>query len=221
MSKEIKPKLMMIDASLPIEDLEFINSNTFAVAGIASDVDNTTLDRLSDIIKTLKSKGFKFNYNNDIKDALGKYVFSKYTLFTDVYLPFKNFNKESLIVDDEEVTPVVVDPSVKAHKIAARVKFKKEKDDEGNLRYNLLNEYIKKFSARDVHLLLGANCAYKVKFMLIYTEDDVESTEDKIDYKTTGAAAFPVRVASELGIPVFNLHKAGRIDDLKEFVDNL
>lgn len=89
MSKEIKPKLMMIDASLPIEDLEFINSNTFAVAGIASDIDTTTLDRLSDIIKTLKSKGFKFNYNNDIKDVLGKYVFSKYTLFTDVYLPLK------------------------------------------------------------------------------------------------------------------------------------
>lgn len=221
MNKEIKPKLVMIDRSLPLEDLEFINSNTFTVAGIATDVDAQTLDKLSEIIKILKSKGFKFNYNNDVKDELGKYIFSKYALFTDVYLPFKNFNKDSLVTDDEEITPVVVDPAIKAHRIAARVKYKKEKDDEGNLRYNLLNEYIKKFSARDIHLLLGANCAYKVKFMLIYTEDDVESVEDKIDYKTTGAAAFPVRVASELGIPVFNLHKSGRIDSLKEFVNNL
>ncbi len=221
MTKEIKPKLVMIDASLPIEDLELINANTFTVFGSAVDIPATVLSSLDDVIKVLKSKGYKLNYHNDSKDELGKYIFSKYTLFTDVYLPFKGFNKEALVIDDEEITPASIEPTIKAHKIAARVKFKKEKDDEGNLRYNLLNEYIKKFSARDVHLLLGGNCAYKTRFLLIYTIDDVESSEDKIDYKTTGSAAFPVRVATALGIPVFNLHKTGRMDDLIEYVNNL
>ena len=219
--KEIKQKLVMIDTPLPIEDLELMNSTTFAVIGAAKDLDIELLDKVNDILKVLKSKGYKYNYANDSKDDLGNYVFTKYHLFTDIYLPFKGFNKENLVIDDEEMIPALIEPSIKAHKIAARAKFKKDKDEDGNLRYNLLNEYTKKFAARDIHLLLGGKCALKVKFMITYTSDDVESSLEKLDYNISGNATFPIRVATELGVPVFNLHKTGRIEDLKEFVNNL
>ena len=219
--KEMKPKLVMIDAPLPIDELELMNSTTFAVIGNGKDLDSDLLESVNEILKTLKSKGFKFNYANDSKDDLANYVFTKYHLFTDIYLPFKGFNKENLVIDDEEIMPALLEPSIKAHKIAARAKYKKDKDEDGNIRYNLLNEYVKKFAARDIHLLLGGKCALKVKFMVTYTTDDVESSLEKIDYNISGSAAFPIRVATELGVPVFNLHKTGRINDLKEFVNNL
>ena len=219
--KEMKPKLVMIDAPLPIEDLEIMNSTTFTVIGAGKDLDSDLLSSVNEILRTLKTKGFKFNYANDNKDDLANYVFTKYHIFTDVYLPFKGFNKDNLVLDDEEIIPALIEPSIKAHKIAARAKFKKDRVEDGNLRYNLLNEYTKKFAARDIHLLLGGKCALKVKFMITYTTDDVESSLEKLDYNISGNATFPIRVATELGVPVFNLHKAGRIEDLKEFVNNL
>ena len=66
--KDIKQKLVMIDTPLPIEDLELMNSTTFAVIGAAKDLDTELLDKVNDILKVLKSKGYKYNYANDSKD---------------------------------------------------------------------------------------------------------------------------------------------------------
>ena len=215
----VKP--LLIDGVTDVIDLEVMDSNTFVVIGADNDIPADLMDKLNPLLKTLKQKGFKLNYANDGRDDFSGMVFKQYALFTDVFLPFKGFNKSGLIVDDEEIEATLLEPTVKAHKIAASLKFKPPVDDEGNISYNSLNELVKKFSGRDVHLLLGSKCAMKVKFMVIYTPDDVESTADKIDHRTTGAAAFPVRMASALKIPVFNLHKADRINDLTEFINKL
>ena len=46
----------------------------------------------------------------------------------------------------------------------------------------------------------------RVKLLIIYTNDTTEIAKD-IDFKTTGSASFPVKLAETFGIPVFNLNK--------------
>lgn len=222
MSDMKKQKLVVVEATTSIDELELMSSDSFSAVGCASSLDSGVMTKFSDVLKTLKSKAMKFNYNNDGRDELTKQIFKEYEVFSEVFLPFKNFNKENLIssIDEEEILATVAEPSLKAHKIAAAYKYKKDRDDEGAIKYNSLNETIKKFSGRDVHLLLGSKCAMKVKFLVIYTNDKAEA-DSEIDFKTTGSASFPIKLANVLNIPVFNLNRPGRIDDLVEFVNKL
>lgn len=215
-------KLVVVESTLKKEDMEIIPSDSFTVIGNVSNPNPETLTKLEGVLDKFKSKAMKFNYNNDERDSVANFVFNKYETFSEVILPFKNFNKDNLVskLDDEEIIPTVLEPSNKAHRIAAAYKYFKERDDEGSIRYNSLNETVKKFSARDVHLLLGAKCAMRVKLLIIYTNDTTEIAKD-IDFKTTGSASFPVKLAEVFGIPVFNLNKPGRIDDLIEYVNNI
>lgn len=221
MDKKPQVKPLLIDGVTDVVDLEVMDSNTFVVIGADNNISAELMDKLNPLLKVLKSKGYKLNYANDGRDEFSNKVFKQYALFTDVFLPFKGFNKNGLIIDDEEIEATLLEPTIKSHKIAAGLKYTTPVDENGSIKYNSLNELVKKFSGRDVHLMLGSKCAMKVKFMIIYTSDDVETTADKIDHKTTGAATFPIRIASALKIPVFNLHKADRINDLSEFINKL
>lgn len=215
-------KLIVVESVLKKEDMEIISSDSFTVIGNVANPNPEVLSKLDDVLVKLKNKAMKFNFNNDERDSVSNYVFGKYETFSEAILPFKNFNKDNLVskIDDEEIIPTILEPSNKAHRIAAAYKYNKERDDEGSIRYNSLNETVKKFSARDVHLLLGAKCAMSVKFVIIYTNDTTEVAKE-IDFKTTGSASFPVKLAEVFGIPVFNLNKPGRIDDLIEYVNNI
>ena len=218
--KENKPKEIIVDAPLSIDDIELISSGSFTVVSTVNDLDEEKLAKFNNILRMLKEKAIKFNYNNDKRDPLSQYTFKRHEIYTDIFLPFKNFNKDALkSSDDEDIIPTLAEGSIKAHKIAAKYKYKKEYDEAGALKYNSLDETIKKFSARDVHLLLGAKCVMKVKLLIILTDDTAERTEE-IDFKTTGSAGFPIKLANILEIPVFNLNKDGRLDDLEEYVKN-
>lgn len=218
-----KPKPIMVDAVLGIDELELIQSDSFAVLSAVSSIDSTVEEKLQPILAKLKSKAYKFNYANDSRDILSQKVFKKFEIFSDVFLPFKGFNKEGLISSDDEepILATLDEPSLKAHKIAAKYKYNKPKDEDENIKYNALNEMAKKFTARDVHLLLGSKCATKIKFLIIYTNDTAESTSE-VDYKVTGNnVVFPIKLAEALEIPIFNLNKPSRLDDLAEYVNNL
>lgn len=218
-----KPKPIMVDAVLGIDELELIQSDSFAVLSAVTSIDSTVEEKLQPILAKLKSKAYKFNYANDSRDILSQKVFKKFEIFSDVFLPFKGFNKEGLISSDDEepILATLDEPSLKAHKIAAKYKYNKPKDEDENIKYNALNEMAKKFTARDVHLLLGSKCATKIKFLIIYTNDTAESTSE-VDYKVTGNnVVFPIKLAEALEIPIFNLNKPSRLDDLAEYVNNL
>lgn len=217
-----KQKLIVVETTLTKELVEVIASDTFTIVSNVTTPNESVLAKLDSIIPILKSKAMKFNFNNDGRDPISEYVFRKYEAFSEVILPFKNFNKENLVskLDDEDIVATILEPSMKAHRIAAAYKYKNERDDEGSIKYNSLNETIKKFSGRDVHLLLGPKCAMKVKFLIVYTNDEAETFKE-IDFKTTGSASFPLKIAEVFDIPVFNLNKAGRIDDLIEYINKI
>lgn len=218
-----KPKLVVVDATLSVDDLELIQSDSFTVLSAVSAVDDSIMDKLNPILARLKSKAFKFNYANDNRDILAQKVFRKFEINTDIYLPFKGFNKEGMVSSDEDETLVATldEPSMKAHKLAAKYKYGKERDEDGSIRYNSLNEMAKKFTARDVHLLLGSKCATKIKFLIIFTNDVAEASSE-VDYKSTGSnVIFPIKLAEALEIPVFNINKPNRLEDLADYVNNL
>ena len=218
-----KPANIVLEGTLGVDELEIIQSDSFVVLSARTEIDDSIMEQLLPVLNRLKQKAFKYNYANDSRDLLAQKVFKKFEVYTDIFLPFKGFNKEGLVSSDDDETLVATldEPTIKAHKIAAKYKYKHERDDQGNLRYNSLGEMAKKFTARDVHLFLGSRCATKIKFLVIYTNDTAETTSE-IDYKATGSnVIFPIRLAEALEIPVFNINKPNRLNDLIDYVNNL
>ena len=218
-----KDKNIVVEATLGVDELELIQSDSFAVISAVTEIPESITERLFPALAKLKQKAYKFNYANDSRDLLSQQVFKKFEIYSDIYLPFKGFNKEAMVSSDEDEVLVATleEPTIKAHKLAAKYKYKNERDDEGNIKYNSLGEYAKKFTARDVHLFLGSKCATKIKFLIVFTNDTAE-TSTEADYKSTGSnVVFPLRLADVLEIPVFNINKPKRLDDLIEYIDNL
>ena len=218
-----KPKTVVVEATLGVDEIELMMSDSFAVISSVPEIDAISKEKLDTVLSRLKQKAYKLNYANDSRDILSKSVFKKFEINSDIFLPFKGFNKEGMVSseDDEVLIATLEEPTIKAHKIAAKYKYKNERDDEGNIRYNSLGEMAKKFTARDVHILLGSKCATKIKLLIICSTDNAESTSE-IDYKTTANnIIFPIKLAEILEIPVFNINKPNRLNDLIEYVNNI
>lgn len=65
---------------------------------------------------------------------------------------------------------------------------------------------VQTFLARNVRLVMGQTLKSPVRFMVIWTEDGVESAKERTS--KTGFAGHLIALASALGVPVFNLQKA-------------
>ena len=220
--KEFKPKLIEVDEPLDLSEADLVTTSTFAFISSVPEVsDSNFMLDFSELLIELKSKGLVFNYSNDSRDILAGKIARRFGPLSDVYLPFKGFNKDGLVDEDgDDIVPVISDPTPKAYAISAHYKYKNPKDENGKVKFNDLGEFIKKFTARDVHLILGSKCVTKIKFLLVYTLDDCE-TMSEIDIKKTGTASFMIKLAAELNIPIFNLHKKDRISDLSTYLKTL
>lgn len=222
-SKKPKNPPVVVESTLGVDELELIQADSFTVISSVSEVSEEITDKLLPALNRLKQKAYKMNYANDTRDILAAKVFKKFEIYSDIYLPFKGFNKEAMVSSDEDevLTATLEEPSIKAHKLAAKYRYKNERDEEGNIKYNSLNEFAKKFTARDVHLFLGSKCATKIKFLIILTNDTAEAPSEAT-YESTGSnVVFPIKLADVLEIPVFNLNKPKRLDDLIEYIDSL
>jgi len=218
--EEFKPKPIIVDELPVFDDIETMTSSTFAMVSTTG-ISAEDMVKLSGILDTFKANAMTMNYNNDGRDEVTADVFKRFQVFSDVFLAFKNFNRDKLKDSDgDEIVPSLEVPTAKAHKYAALLKYKNPRDDMGSIRYNKLNETVKLFSARDIHMLLGSKCSTKVKLLIVNTEDDAEK-DGEIDYKTTGSASFPILIANKFDIPVFNIHKSGRLNDLSEYMNTL
>jgi hypothetical protein len=70
--------------------------------------------------------------------------------------------------------------------------------------------------ARNVGQIVGGDLAQPVDFVLCWTRDGCESAAERS--ARTGGTGTAIHVASERGIPVFNLARDGARDRLAEFV---
>lgn len=213
-------KPLVVEALLTKEEMEVVTSDSFAICSNATLSEEKTV-KLMTLLDKVKKAGYRMNTANDGRDELATSVFTKFELFSSIFLPFKGFNKDGLVdADGDEIAPTLAEPTMRAHKVAANYKYRAPRDEDGSIKYNSLNDTVKKFSARDVHLLLGEKCATKLKFLILNTTDGAEAPTE-VDYKTTGSASFPIKIASEFGIPVFNIHKVNRLEELTEYLNTL
>lgn len=75
--------------------------------------------------------------------------------------------------------------------------------------------FVRALCARDIEVFLGQDCKHPLRFVVIWSPGGEESLSgDKIDWKGLGQLAFIIRLAKELGIPLFNLAKEDSITRL-------
>ena len=159
-------------------------------------------EKLVELAKALATKGFIFRYNGD-NDPVFKDILNSDNLIVDTYLPWKKFNISAPNVK-------MVRPIELAYKHASFY----------HKGFPKLPNTVRTILARDVHVLLGEDCKRAVSFMLAYTSDGCES-KDKINFKTTGNVSFPIAIAEEVNIPIFNIKNEDAISRLIEYLKTL
>jgi len=159
-------------------------------------------EKLKELTKALATKGFIFRYNGD-NEPIFKSILDADNIIVDTYLPWKKFNTDAPNI--KMVRPVEI-----AYKHASYY----------HKGFPKLPNNVRTILARDVHVLLGEDCRRAVSFMIAYTPDGCES-KSKIDFKTTGNVSFPITIAEEVNIPVFNIKNADAINRLIEYLKTL
>ena len=167
-------------------------------AGIPKEVG----EKLLELTKALATKGFIFRYNGD-NDPIFKDILNSDSIIVDSYLPWKKFNTDAPNVK-------MVRPVEQAYKHASYY----------HKGFPKLPNNVRTILARDVHVLLGEDCRRAVSFMIAYTSDGCES-KDKINFKTTGNVSFPIAIAEEVNIPIFNIKNEDAISRLIEYLKTL
>jgi hypothetical protein len=102
----------------------------------------------------------------------------------DVFLPWKGFNNHPSPL--HEVTSAALGVASTVHP-----------------QWHTLGQGPKKLHARNTHQVLGANLDEPAEFVVCWTADGCESSQER--RATTGGTATAIVLAEKHGIPVFNL----------------
>lgn len=73
--------------------------------------------------------------------------------------------------------------------------------------------------ARNMHQILGPNLDEPVSCVICWTPDGCENAKQY--GKTTGGTGSAISLASEYGVPVFNLFNRGRFEDAQTFLGDI
>lgn len=159
-------------------------------------------EKFIELSKVLLGKGFIYRYGGDSNNDLYGKILNIEGGLIDTYLPWKKFNTT--------VTAKLSKPTEQAYKHAMHY----------HLGFAKMKPTVRAMLAKDVHVLVGEDCKRPVRFMICYTPDGCE-TKEKINYKTTGFASFPITVACAANIPVFNLKNDDAVNRLVEYIKTI
>lgn len=120
----------------------------------------------------------------------------------EIYLPWKGFNQHT--------TGIYQLPTDSDHERIA---------SELHPAWSKLSQGAKKLHTRNVAQILGADCETPSLMCVCYTDDGVEH-HSKVTYKTGGTGT-AIRLASQRGIPVFNLRNPTSLEKLKQHVNSM
>ncbi len=117
----------------------------------------------------------------------------------EIYLPCKGFNGNSsnLYI----VTNEALDLAEQYHP-----------------HWSALNPFAKRLMARNGYQVLGQELYDPTSFVVYWTPDGVELGKETT--KHTGGTGQAIRVASAYNVPVFNLARPSRFEQLLEFINN-
>lgn len=111
----------------------------------------------------------------------------------EIFLPWKGFNDHSS--DKYEVNDEALAYASKIHPV-----------------WDRLTGPVKRLHARNVFQVLGEELDTPSTFLVCWTPDGCERSEDRT--QETGGSATAIAVASKNGIPVYNLANPGRIEKM-------
>lgn len=111
----------------------------------------------------------------------------------EIFIPWKGFNDHSS--DKYNISVLAWDYASRIHPV-----------------WYKLSDAAKRLHARNVYQVLGEGLESPSSFLVCWTADGCERKEDR--NRDTGGTGTAIAVASENGIPVYNLAKPGRFEQM-------
>lgn len=115
----------------------------------------------------------------------------------EIYLPWQFFNSNS---------SQLYSPTKLAWVIAERY----------HPTWESLKNPVRLMMARNTHQILGQQCNDPVKFVVCWTKDGATTSTSLL----TGGTGQAIRIAVDLGIPIFNLKNNNALDKLAEYINS-
>lgn len=157
------------------------------------------LEQMTRIATRLQEEGFTLRTNGDQQGAEGAFEKGAGDKI-ELHLAWRNFNKRNSKINrvsDEAVS--VVKSFIPAH--------------------NSLKESVLRIIGSKVHAIMGEELKTPTKFFVCWSPDGAE-TGDAVTPKT-GYMGIPIKVASSMRLPVFNLKNPDAMERLWKFVQTL
>lgn len=155
------------------------------------------IDQLIEAVKLAESKSCTIRVTglDGPDDAM-----EKAAVKPEVHLPWKDFNQKNS--GFSFVTDQALEMTRKFHS-----------------GFDGLSQAVQKIVSSSVRIVLGKGIASPALFLVCYSEDGAESYREKTT--KTGNLSLPLRVASELGIPVFNFGKRDGFSRFSAYMNSI
>lgn len=150
------------------------------------------MPNIQEVATLLDSKGYTLRSGGaDGADTF----FEDYSTRKEIYLPWKGFNNNESELYLENMDPEIV---TKAEEISKKF----------HPRWNSLNKGGRSLMTRNVFQVLGNDLKTPVDFVVCWTETG----------KIEGGTGQAMRIARNMGIPIFNLFFYDAVSGVKEFL---
>ena len=179
--------------------------------------EDISLDKLETIVKVAKAlskKGYTFRCIGDTRDAVTTEICKIEDMKVQFYLPIRKFNED--VVEFETKMP-----TLKACCIAANYHNFFNMNTKLNIQLSPIERM--KHGSR-IHVMLGKDCNEHLDLMLLVTsagETSIVKKDNKIDYKSYGNTLFPIQVAEDTNIKIFNFNQQGFGEKIGAFISKL
>lgn len=178
------------------------------------DIPLEKLETIVKVAKALSKKGFTFRCIGDTRDAVTTEICKIEDMKVQFYLPIRKFNED--VVEFETKMP-----TLKACNIAANYHNFFNMNTKLNIQLSPIERM--KHGSR-VHVMLGKECNEHLSLMLLVTnagEVAEVKKENKIDYKSYGNTHFPIKVAEDTNIKIFNFNQQGFGEKIGAYISGL
>ncbi len=190
---------MLKPVKLKVDDMMSV-SNDYAVF-FNNDITDDGKKAITAACEELNSKKFQYRYNGDTRAKFFETLSTLTGAKTLTFLPWKKFNESAKNV-------IVEYPEDSAYHAAAWY--------HGGYKKETMPAVARKFMARDMSIIAGKECTTPIKILIVWSVDKVE-TADKTT-RETGNISYPIKVAADIDVAIFNMANDTSLDRLKEYL---
>lgn len=179
------------------------SGKSFAIflSGKDTDVPADVKEKIIKVARALILKGYTYRTSGGANDTINAEVVAIENSNTEYYLPWKSYNKNA-------PKPVLRYPTELGYQFA----FSNHK------AFPKLPPAIRALLASHVHVLLGKECDNPLDLIIVYSPKGDEVINKDTEYKSAGNTVFPIKIASNCNISVFNIQREDTVNRLVEYI---